>query len=121
MNRSLWENEKLVALEAPRFDISCRLDLQESLTSMGVSAVFRDGNAFDRVLNGENVLTRAEQTTRVITDEEGVTAASYTLEAAAGEGEADPQIIEISFDRPFLFAITNDDGLIWFAGVVNEP
>ena len=29
--------------------------------------------------------------------------------------------IEFICDRPFIFTIANDDGLVWFAGSVNQP
>ncbi len=31
------------------------------------------------------------------------------------------EIVNFTLDRPFLFAITGDDGPPLFAGVVNEP
>lgn len=58
---------------------------------------------------------------RVMVDEEGCTAAAYTVMAAAGG--AMPPVEEMDFvvDRPFIFVITGDSGLPLFAGIVNEP
>ena len=119
-DQSLWKEDHYVALEVPAFDISRQLDLKDSMAKMGVSSVFENRDSFDRVLEGSNALSRAEQAARVIANEEGITAASFTLEAAAGEGELTEQIIELTFDRPFMFAIADREGVIRFAGVVNQ-
>ena len=40
-----------------------------------------------------------------------------------GVGAAPPpeEQVELTLDRPFLFAVTNADGLPIFVGVVNNP
>jgi len=120
-DQGLWSEENLIALEVPSFDVSRQMDLRDAMAKMGVSSVFENRDSFDRVLEGSNALSKAEQAARVIANEEGVTAASYTLEAAAGEGDLSDQIIELTFDRPFMFAIADGEGVVWFAGVVNQP
>ena len=54
-------------------------------------------------------------------DEEGVTAAAYTVMATAEAGEPPEEEVDFILDRPFIFVITNPDGLPLFAGIVNEP
>ena len=120
-DQGLWKEDSLIALEVPAFDVSRQMDLKDAMAKMGVSSVFENRDSFDRVLEGSNALSKAEQAARVIANEEGVTAASYTLEAAAGEGDLTDRIIELTFDRPFMFAIADGEGVIWFAGVVNQP
>ena len=120
-DRAGWDENARISLEVPKYDISQKLELQDAFNRMGVISVFTDWTSFDGVLDGDNALTQAEQVTRVITDENGVTAAAYTVEAAAAEADLENEIVELIFDRPFLFAITDRDGVIRFAGVVNEP
>lgn len=59
---------------------------------------------------------------RVTTDEEGVEAAAYTVFSlsATSAGEM-PEELDFVLDRPFLFAITGQDGLPLFVGAVNHP
>lgn len=49
-------------------------------------------------------------------------AAAYTVFSlsATSAGEM-PEELDFVLDRPFLFAITSDDGLPLFVGVVNQP
>ena len=66
-------------------------------------------------------LSRAEHAARVAIDEEGVTAAAYTVMMEAGAAEPPDEEIDFTLDRPFVFAITSQDGLPLFIGVVNTP
>ncbi len=60
---------------------------------------------------------------RVTTDEEGVEAAAYTVFSlsATPVRRKCPEELDFVLDRPFLFAITGQDGLPLFVGVVNQP
>ena len=59
---------------------------------------------------------------RTAIDEEGVTAAAYTLISIEATSAAVPEDeIDFVLDRPFLFAVTGSDGLPLFTGIVNEP
>jgi serine protease inhibitor len=57
----------------------------------------------------------------VTIDEEGVTAAAYTVMEMTGDSA--PPVEEVSFtlDRPFLFVLTGQGGEILFSGTVNQP
>ena len=66
-------------------------------------------------------LSKAEHAARVAIDEEGVTAAAYTVMMEAGAAEPPDEEIDFTLDRPFVFAITSQDGLPLFIGVVNTP
>ena len=57
---------------------------------------------------------------RIMADEEGVSAAAYTVIMMDGSS-ADPEEIEITLNRPFLFAVKGRDGLPLFVGCVNQP
>ena len=54
-------------------------------------------------------------------DEEGVTAAAYTVMAAAGSSAPPEDEVDFVLDRPFLFVLASDDGLPLFAGTVAQP
>lgn len=79
-----WENSKflIVNLSVPKFDVSSDLNLNKSLQALGVTDVFdSDAADFSPVIeNADGVfLSRAEHAARVAIDEEGVTAAAYTV------------------------------------------
>lgn len=131
---SAYENKKdgmIIHLSLPKFDICSDLDLQESLQAMGVRSVFTNQADFSAILPeqtgvpGMNAcLSSAQHAARVAIDEEGITAAAYTVLMAAGAAPPpDQEIQEMDFtlDRPFLFVVESRDGLPLFAGIVNEP
>lgn len=68
------------------------------------------------------VLTRAQHGARLIIDEKGVTGAAYTFLAADGAAEpGELEEVELTLDRPFLFVVTNHEGLPLFLGTVRNP
>ena len=66
-------------------------------------------------------LSSAKHAVRVAIDEEGVTAAAYTVMMEAGAAEPPDEEIDFTLDRPFVFAITARSGLPLFVGIVNAP
>ena len=65
-------------------------------------------------------VSKLQHDARVLIDEEGCTAAAFTIASVeATAADLDMEEIDFTLDRPFLFAITNADGLPLFTGVVN--
>ena len=121
-----WENSKflIVNLALPKFDVSSDLDLNESLQALGVTDVFSpaDADFSSAIQDADGVyLSRADHAARVAIDEEGVTAAAYTVMMEAGAAEPPDEEIDFTLDRPFVFAITARSGLPLFVGIVNIP
>ena len=91
---------------------------------MGLTKIFEPlGNDFSPSIDSEIpvYLDSINQDTRVVIDEEGVTAASYILlEFGAGAAMPPDEIIDFVLDRPFVFAITSDQ-IPLFVGTVNMP
>ena len=121
-----WENSKflIVNLAIPKFDASSDLDLNASLQALGVTDVFDSDTAdFSPMIeNADGVfLSSAKHAARVAIDEEGVTAAAYTVMLEAGAAEPPDEEIDFTLDRPFVFAITARDGLPLFIGIVHTP
>lgn len=114
-----------VVLSLPKFDISSKQDLNGQLQQMGITDVFSRATADFSPLVGQRddvYVSQIEHAARVAIDEEGVTAAAYTVITAPGEGVPLPlEQIEFTLDRPFLFAITSHDDLPLFTGVVGCP
>ena len=113
---------EFVELTMPRYDFETSLDLIPLLQSMGMEAPFDAGAAdFGGIIEEANLFVGAAVHKADITvDEEGT-------EAAAATGLAMPQSkppppVEMSVDRPFLFAITEREaGAILFLGRVTDP
>ena len=121
-----WENSKflIVNLSVPKFDVSSDLDLNSSLQALGVRDVFEADTAdFSPVIEYADgvFLSKAKHAARVAIDEEGVTAAAYTVMMEAGAAEPPDEEIDFTLDRPFVFAITARSGLPLFVGIVNTP
>lgn len=120
------ENRKWmkVNLSIPKFDISASTDLKDGLQNMGLTKIFEPfGNDFSPSVESEIpvYLDSINQDTRVAIDEEGVTAASYILlEFGAGAAMPPDEIIDFVLDRPFIFAICNEQ-IPLFVGTVNMP
>lgn len=120
------DDEYLVNLSLPKFDILCELDLRDGLEELGVTEIFREGcpDLSHTFLTSTPIFVdNIRQVTRVTIDEEGVTAGSY-MEVVTYAGLPAPpeQIIDFTLDRPFLFALTeNTGGILLFTGVVTNP
>ncbi len=111
----------LTHLSVPKFDISSSLSLNESLKKLGISDVFDPTTAdFSPMIKTENeyFLDKINHCARVMIDEKGCTASAFTLMNAAGAGAPDEEV-DFILDRPFIFAITNVNGLPLFVGTVN--
>lgn len=113
-----------VYFSVPKFDIASQLDLTEGLMELGVTDVFDpDVSDFTPMTTETDgvFVSEATHAARVKIDEEGVEAAAFTvLDAPTSMAPSDEEIY-FTLDRPFLFAISSQDGLPLFAGVVNRP
>lgn len=113
----------LVHLSVPKFKVSCKTDLIETIRALGLT------DALDCELSDFTPLTterddlylsKAEHAAMIEIDEHGVTGAAYT-ELALSEEEADPDDeIDFVLDRPFMFIVTGQDGSILFSGIVRN-
>ena len=111
----------LVNLTVPKLDISFRQDLTEALQTLGIKTAFDPSAAdYTTITDQPGVyLQQASQGTRLIMDEEGISAASYVMYAEGALFHEDE--IDLIFDRPFFMMVTGANDVPLFAGVVNEP
>lgn len=116
-----WEDQTrlIVHVSIPKFDIFQQQTLTDALETMGISKVFNLGQAdFSPISDNDLYLSQADHAARLIIDEEGVTAAAYTLMAEAGGARPPEEEVDFRLDRPFLTMVTSRDGLLLFAGIV---
>ena len=113
-----------VHLSLPKFDISAETDLRSGLTALGLGDLFSETEADFSSILPEAIGAHLGKTThaaRVAIDEEGITAAAYTVMMTAGAAPPPEEEVYFTLDRPFLFVITSNDNLPLFVGIVNEP
>lgn len=120
-----WDNNKflVVNFSVPKFDVAGEKDLVNPLRNLGIIDAFDQSAAnFTPVTPTEGVfVSEVDHAARVAIDEEGVTAAAYTVLPAAGAAMPPDEEIDFILDKPFLFAITSESGLPLFVGVVQKP
>ena len=113
-----------VHLTMPKFDVSSDLDLVDGLRALGVTDVF-DPLAADFTPTAQDpagiFLSQAMHAARVAVDEEGCTAAAYTVMMEAGAAMPPEEEVDFILDRPFLFAVTGPHDTPLFIGIVNTP
>lgn len=119
------ENKYLVVnLSVPKFDIASDMELSPALKAMGITDVF-DLNASDFSPMTDDVdevfLSKVRHAARAAIDEEGVTAAAYTVMMMCGAAAPPDDEVDFILNRPFIFAITGTDGLPLFVGIVHQP
>ena len=113
----------IVNLALPKFDIASDLDLADSLKSLGITDVFDPAVSDFSPMTDDTAayLSQAKHAARVTVDEEGVTAAAYTVMMVCGTAAPPEEEVDFVLNRPFVFAITGTDGLPLFAGIVHQP
>jgi serpin B len=105
----------------PRFDVKADTPLNDLMKELGVKAAF-DAQAadFQPLTATPAFLSSVRQAARVKIDEEGVEAAAFT-EMAVCTSSLPMGEVEMTLDRPFLFAIYDANGLPLFVGTVQIP
>ncbi|MBQ1409898.1 MAG: hypothetical protein IIY94_01285 [Oscillospiraceae bacterium] len=116
-----------LTLTVPEFDVSAKLDLIRILQELGVHAIFEEDRADFSPLTTDNenpiTVSEAQHGARIVVDEDGVLGAAYTIiemSEAACEPE-EPERASLTLDRPFLFVVTNNEGLPIFVGIIHDP
>lgn len=117
--------EAVIHLSVPKFDISSQFDLEDTLKTLGVTDCFDTERAdFSPLIAGDSpaYVGKIDHGVSVGIDEKGIEGAAYTLTLVYGTGESEHPEKEVFFtaDRPFLFAVTGEDGTVVFLGVVNR-
>lgn len=119
------ENKYLVVnLSVPKFDISSDMELSPALKAMGITDVFDpEISDFSPMTDDIDIvfLSKVKHAARAAIDEEGVTAAAYTVMMMCGAAAPPDEEVDFILNRPFIFAITGTDGLPLFVGIVHQP
>ena len=113
-----------VNLTIPKFRVSGKTDLLETVGALGMTDVLDPALADFSPLTAdldELYLNKAEHAAMLEIDEHGVTGAAYTELGVVYGAEMPPEEeLDFAVDRPFLFILTARDGSILFAGIVRN-
>lgn len=113
-----------VELSMPKFDVKQNSELSKQLEDLGITDVFDSEKAdFSPIKEDSSglFLSQVQHSVRVAADEEGVTAAAFTMMSVNGTAMPPVEKVEFNLNRPFIFVITDSDGAPLFAGTVNCP
>ena len=112
-----------VTMSVPKFDVTCNVDLKDSLSTMGVNSAFKSSSDFSPLTDAYDTicLNDATQTTRIKIDEDGCEASTYTVMTMIGDTAMQYDEVDFVLDRPFIFVVSGEDNLPRFIGVVNQP
>lgn len=111
---------KIVKLSLPKFESKWNGDLSSLLNKMGLNQALSNG--FNKILkNGSFAIDQVLHAVNIKVDEKGAEAAAasqITMVTSPGPDE-DPEIIELNFNRPFVYLIREcSTGAILFMGSV---
>ncbi len=115
--RQNMENCK-VDLKLPKFTTEVEQPLNDIISSLGASTMFKPSADFSKMADGNMFVSKMLQKARIEVSEEGtkaaaVTAAIMTMSALAPE----PRTVEFHADRPFVYFISESrTGAIYFMG-----
>ncbi len=114
-----------IQMSIPKFDVASDRDFKEGLKALGITDVFdAQKGDFTGVLASQDepvFVSKVQHAARVAIDEEGVTAAAYTVAVLDGMGAGPNEVVEFIADRPFMFAITGPGNTLLFSGIVETP
>lgn len=112
-------------LSMPKFDFSSDIDLIPALKNMGVNGIF---NKEQMELTGitDNPMDTLwvktiKQKSKIKADEEGTKAYTVSITGLGGGTGSAGTPDAISIDKPFIYFLRGGDGLILFAGIINDP
>ncbi len=115
-----------IAYSIPTVDLKSKVDLKEMLTGLGIQDAFDAFHADFTLLDDPTqtvYIDTVTQEARVTWDQYGAEAAAYTEMLAPGCAPPDqekPKPKELNLNRPFLFVIHSNEGIL-FAGTCYQP
>lgn len=110
----------------PKFEIESQFRLSDTLKKMGMPLAFSPSGAdFSGMATsayGNIYIDEVFHNTFISLGEKGTKAGAATVVTFKAEGimQAPTEIIELKFDRPFIYAILSPDNTPLFMGVIND-
>jgi hypothetical protein len=102
-----------VVLTMPRFDARSELELLPALDRLGLDPARRSRTALIGFSNTPQSISDIRQRVVLQVDEDGSKAAAATAAVVTRSAPRNPEVIRVTFDRPFWYALRDrDSGLI---------
>lgn len=102
----------------PKFSITSQTNLKEVLQGLGAKTMFNKDADFSKLTDEDICLEDLVQSAQITLDENGV----CTNSGKEGEGSKSDVDKQITLDRPFIYAIVeNESGIPILLGTVNNP
>ena len=120
------EHYPILNVWLPKFEIESQFRLSDTLKKMGMPLAFSpsgaDFSGMATSSTGNIYIDEVYHNTFISLGEKGTKAGAATVVEmkAGGAMEAPTEIIELRFDRPFIYAILAPDNTPLFMGVVND-
>ena len=120
--KTVEQKEAYINASVPKFDVSFKTELTESLKKLGITDVFEEGKADFSPLSPKGLfVSAADHASTVKIDEEGVEGAAFTDFSLQDSIMLPTEEIDFVLDRPFIFVVSGEDNLPRFVGIVNNP
>jgi len=111
----------MVKLSMPKLDITASYELSSTLKELGIQKAFSDSADFSPISEMSLTLSSIRHDARLLADEEGVSAAAFTVSLLTTTAlEPISEIIEFNLNRPFIFMLCGADDSILFIGSCNN-
>lgn len=121
VNSLLPHRSRLVSLAMPKFTSRTTIDLKPALQAMGVRRAFAGGDFSGMSAAANGAISTVVQQAYIAVGEKGTEAAAATG-IAITLSRIEPTGVEVTFDRPFVYAITDrTSASVLFLGRVLHP
>jgi len=121
--KAVHDKTSKIKFKLPKVDFSNKIDLKETLKSLGMIDAFNIDDAdFSNMIDKSIFISNVQQMTHLTFDEKKVEAAAVTIvEMTEEAAPIEERILEFYFDKPFIYFIENNEGVVIFVGVINNP
>lgn len=121
--RATYDQTSKISFKLPKVDFSNKMNLKETLKDLGVIDAFNIDDAdFSNMVDKSVFISNVQQMTHLTFDEKKVEAAAVTIvEVAEEAAPVEEKILDFHLDKPFMYFIENNEGVVIFVGVINNP
>lgn len=110
-----------VTYKVPKFESKANFDLIGILEDIGINQAFVETADFSGMTDTSIYISEVRQETYIKVDEIGVEATAMTAIAMTESGPLLHEETDFFLDRPFIYFITDKNGVILFKGIILNP
>lgn len=111
-----------VRWKIPKINYDTTYQLKDPLITLGVINAFNEDADFSGMTHDDACISQILQQAHIAVDENGVEASAFTRTDIYGSAKPKESIVmNMNLDRPFLYGIVAENGILLFVGVCNNP